>query len=106
MLLKEGPQLASMIAEKTELSEVRELFKRLSFHVTAWVRTHLPDGIEVVFCSMAPGGWAQAKGTIQNPYHGKAMLECGEKMLLGAPLPAKSKSMRDQHRTSEMAQLP
>lgn len=34
----------------------------------------------VAKCQMAKAKWIQTKGGIKNPYNGKSMLECGQKI--------------------------
>jgi hypothetical protein len=43
-----------------------------------WATMSRPEGISVVYCSMAPGSWLQRGTTIANPYYGAGMLRCGE----------------------------
>ena len=44
----------------------------------------LKDGREVIFCPMAFNNdgahWIQKQGDIINPYHGKMMLHCGDRV--------------------------
>ena len=70
---------AKPLTQTKDLATTREAFKALSAAMAQWTsRTH-PEGVETVFCSMAPGKWVQKKGEVRNPYYGKSMLTCGEK---------------------------
>lgn len=60
------------------LKEQREAFKPLSRPLVMWATMSKPDGINVVFCSMAKGSWLQTDKVIANPYYGSQMLRCGE----------------------------
>ena len=60
------------------IKEQREVFKSLSRPLAMWATMSKPDGINVVFCSMAKGSWLQRHKTIANPYYGASMLRCGE----------------------------
>lgn len=71
---------ASKVAAAKDIAAARAAFKELSKPVVSWAQKAKPAGFEVVDCSMAGAKWVQKKGTIQNPYYGKEMLECGEKV--------------------------
>lgn len=79
-------QLASKASG--DIGEVRKAFGELSRPVVALVSAHpeLQEGRHVFECPMAEGykKWVQTKDTIDNPYMGKSMLECGAKTDWGA----------------------
>ncbi|HXH73441.1 MAG TPA: hypothetical protein VNJ08_00645 [Bacteriovoracaceae bacterium] len=63
-----------------DIEELRSSFKQLSltFMVngnTAELKNHM-----TAECPMAKAKWIQKVGTIKNPYYGKSMLECGQKI--------------------------
>jgi len=64
-------------AQATDLRAAREAFGGLSDALVAFVGDALPDGIAVAYCPMARKSWLQHGQTIQNPYYGKAMADCG-----------------------------
>ena len=64
-------------AEVEDLAAAREAFGPLSDAIIAYVGSALPDGVTVAYCPMARKSWLQRGRTIQNPYYGKAMAECG-----------------------------
>lgn len=69
---------ARAVEQAGDLAATREAFKRLSKPMALWASVRAPEGIDVVYCSMAEGSWLQATGPIRNPYHGSEMLACGE----------------------------
>jgi hypothetical protein len=63
-----------------DIEELRVSFKKLS-------EIYLKEGnkkeiksLQKVHCPMYPGTWLQKPGKVANPYYGKGMLECGEKV--------------------------
>jgi len=70
---------ALALSKTTDIKSAREQFKQLSKSIAPWANASKLDGIDRVWCSMAPGGWLQSSGPIRNPYYGASMLECGEK---------------------------
>ena len=68
------------LAAADSLEEARERFLMLSRALAPWARNARPEGIDLVWCSMKPGGWMQRSGAIRNPYYGATMLACGEKV--------------------------
>jgi protein SCO1/2 len=64
-------------AEVEDLAAAREAFGPLSDAIIAYIGNALPDGVTVAYCPMARKSWLQRGRTIQNPYYGKAMAECG-----------------------------
>lgn len=69
---------AGELAEAKGIKARREAFKKLSRPLAMWVTMSEPEGLSVVFCSMAKGSWLQRDKPIANPYYGKEMLRCGE----------------------------
>jgi len=69
---------ATALAAAADLGDAREAFKGLSMPMGMWATMARPDGIDLVYCPMAKGGWLQKTGDIRNPYHGSEMLACGE----------------------------
>ncbi len=69
---------ALAVLKAPDLAACREAFKRLSQPMAMWATLSKPAGVNVVFCSMAPGSWLQQEKTIANPYYGASMLRCGE----------------------------
>ena len=62
------------------IDELRESFKGLSsLYIENGKKEKMKDLI-VVECPMAKANWIQKEGKVSNPYYGKSMLECGEKI--------------------------
>jgi len=64
-------------AQAADLRAARDAFGGLSAAIIALAGGAMPDGIEVAYCPMAKKSWLQRGVTIQNPYYGQAMAECG-----------------------------
>lgn len=68
------------------LEQSRLTFKKLSAGMIENLRsqTARQAGLMIVHCSMTFGGeggsWVQQVGPVRNPYEGKRMLECGDKV--------------------------
>jgi hypothetical protein len=71
---------ANKLAKARDLAAAREAFKPLSNSLIKYLSDHkVPHGVYYkVYCPMAGANWLQADKKIQNPYLGKAMLDCGE----------------------------
>lgn len=69
---------AVALSKASDIKKARETFKELSRPMAMWGTMSKPQGIDVVFCSMAKGSWLQKEGKVLNPYYGKSMLHCGE----------------------------
>ena len=41
------------------------------------LKLKMPEGVRVAFCPMAEKPWLQEGSTLNNPYYGKSMLDCG-----------------------------
>ncbi|MBX9767425.1 MAG: hypothetical protein K2X47_09155 [Bdellovibrionales bacterium] len=68
------------LAGAKNIQEAREIFKELSGSVVPLVNGSRTTEFEVVSCSMAKAKWVQRKGDIKNPYYGKSMLSCGDRI--------------------------
>ena len=63
-----------------DIDDLRNSFKTLSkVYMTHGNKTEMKSLIKAS-CPMASAQWIQKSGTIKNPYYGKSMLECGEKI--------------------------
>jgi protein SCO1/2 len=71
---------ASEFQQSRELTSARAAFGRLGDAIITYARTanvSIGSNINVAYCPMARKYWLQRGTKIQNPYYGKAMLECG-----------------------------
>jgi hypothetical protein len=76
---------AKKLADAKNIKEARTSFKTLSTPIASEIQKARMPGYDVVECTMGRGGlWVQKSGTIANPYYGKEMLECGEKISSGS----------------------
>lgn len=62
------------------IEELRESFKKLSAVYIENAKKSDMKGLMVTECPMAKAKWIQKEGKIANPYYGKSMLECGQKI--------------------------
>lgn len=62
------------------IEELRTSFKPLSEIYLAKVPAAELKGLIKANCPMASARWIQKEGALRNPYYGKSMLECGEKI--------------------------
>lgn len=69
---------ARNMAKAGDIGAMREALKELSKPMAMWATMSEPEGISVVYCSMAPGSWLQRGTKIHNPYYGAKMPHCGE----------------------------
>ncbi len=70
---------AEKLAAAEDIAAMRDALKDLSKPMALWATLRKPDGVSVMYCSMAPGSWLQKDDTrIANPYYGSKMLRCGE----------------------------
>ena len=70
---------ATEVASSKDLKSARRSFKKLSQSFVDYLRSH-PDQkgkYKIAYCPMAKSSWIQEGEKIQNPYFGKAMLNCG-----------------------------
>lgn len=71
---------AALISQAKSLADARKAFKQLSGPIVDWAEKNKPEDVQVSYCAMAGAKWVQKKGEIQNPYYGKEMQSCGEKV--------------------------
>jgi hypothetical protein len=62
------------------IDELRESFKKLSAIYIARGDKKARAGLMEATCPMASANWIQKEGGLRNPYYGKSMLDCGEKV--------------------------
>lgn len=62
------------------IEDLRNSFKKLSDVYMAHGKKKELEGLQKASCPMAEAKWVQKKGDLRNPYYGKSMLECGEKI--------------------------
>lgn len=63
-----------------DIAELRESFKNLSkLYFAHGNKTEMKNLMKAT-CPMAEAQWIQKPGALRNPYYGKSMLECGEKI--------------------------
>jgi hypothetical protein len=63
-----------------DISDLRNSFKLLS---KVFIENGNKEELKKLMtaeCSMAKAKWVQVEGAIKNPYYGKSMLSCGQKM--------------------------
>ncbi|MBT3756913.1 MAG: DUF3347 domain-containing protein [Candidatus Cloacimonetes bacterium] len=75
---------AKDLSKAKNIKSMREAFNDLSKPMAMWATIVKPSGINVAYCSMAPGSWLQTGQEILNPYYGASMLNCGEIVSEGA----------------------
>lgn len=63
-----------------DIEEVRSSFKKLSEVYLENGNKKELQGLDKATCPMAKAKWVQKSGDLKNPYYGKSMLECGEKI--------------------------
>jgi len=74
---------AEALSKAVDIKTMRSVFKELSKPMAMWATMVKPSGINVAYCSMAPGSWLQTGDEIRNPYYGFSMLKCGEIVSVG-----------------------
>lgn len=62
------------------IEEIRESFKVLSEIYIKNGNLKEMKALMKATCPMARANWVQKNGALRNPYYGKSMLECGEKI--------------------------
>ncbi len=62
------------------IDDLRNSFKALSTVYLAHGNKNEMKGLMKASCPMANAKWIQKTGSLRNPYYGKSMLECGEKI--------------------------
>jgi len=78
---------AGELQHSTQLTVARASFSRLSDAVIAYVKgsgVSLGEDVKVGYCPMLRKHWLQKGDTVQNPFYGKSMSECG-RILTGLP---------------------
>ena len=75
---------AKDLSKAKKIKSMRKAFNALSKPMAMWATMVKPNGINVAYCSMAPGSWLQTGKEIRNPYYGASMLKCGEIVSEGA----------------------
>lgn len=68
------------LSNAKNIEDARKKFKSLSSILIKKYKNDLYNNLVIVYCPMAGAKWIQKKGKIRNPYMGKEMLECGEKI--------------------------
>ncbi len=63
-----------------DLAALRAQFKEFSKAMDGYLRATGTPGWSLYYCPMADGYWLQAAEPVANPYYGKAMLRCGDKV--------------------------
>jgi hypothetical protein len=63
-----------------DLAALRAQFKDFSKAMDGYLRATGTPGWSLYYCPMADGYWLQAAEPVANPYYGKAMLRCGDKV--------------------------
>ncbi|MBC76152.1 MAG: hypothetical protein CME64_09065 [Halobacteriovoraceae bacterium] len=66
--------------EFESIKDLRNSFKNLSQLFIGNGKNKELEQLQIMSCSMAKAKWVQKKGDIANPYYGKKMLSCGEKV--------------------------
>ena len=69
---------AERMMKAKDIAAMREALKDLSKPMAMWATMSRPEGVNVVYCSMAPGSWLQRGTAVANPYYGAKMPRCGE----------------------------
>lgn len=69
-----------------DIDTARASFEKVSMGLITYLKQHPAEreGLEVVHCTMAFNNkgayWVQKAGDVINPYHGKMMLHCGDRV--------------------------
>jgi hypothetical protein len=73
---------ARAVVAAADLEAEREAFRDLSLAMAKLVESGQLDGAGLFFCPMADAYWLQKTGDdeLRNPYYGKSMPTCGEKV--------------------------
>ncbi|NQV18712.1 MAG: DUF3347 domain-containing protein [Armatimonadetes bacterium] len=79
------------LSKAENITEMRSAFNDLSKPMAMWASMIKPAGLNVAYCSMAPGSWLQTGTDIRNPYFGASMLKCGEIVSFGNEITEKEK---------------
>ncbi|MBK8261427.1 MAG: DUF3347 domain-containing protein [Nannocystis sp.] len=87
--LQEAAGISAVIAgagrlPATDIETARVAFEKMSMGLITYLKANPAEraDLEVIHCTMAFNNkgayWVQRKGDVNNPYHGKMMLRCGE----------------------------
>lgn len=87
--IQEKPGVAEVLAgagriASQDIETARVAFEKMSMGLIAYLKANpdARDGYQVIHCTMAFNNkgayWVQRSGEINNPYHGKMMLRCGD----------------------------
>lgn len=87
-LLASGPQKSNkdlksaftQVNKASTLESARDAFKKVSKLIIELEQNNLANEYIIAYCPMAGAKWIQKKGDLRNPYFGKEMLTCGEKI--------------------------
>lgn len=82
-LQKSNKDLKSAFAQVNKastLESARDAFKKVSKLVIELEQSNLANEYIIAYCPMAGAKWIQKNGDLRNPYFGKEMLTCGEKI--------------------------
>ncbi len=71
---------AAELSQSKDLKTGREAFKKMSRSVAMWFSMTPQKDHALLYCSMAKASWVQKSGMTKNPYYGKSMISCGEKV--------------------------
>lgn len=63
-----------------DVAALRGQFKEFSKAMDAFLRASGTPGWALYYCPMADGYWLQAAEPVANPYYGKKMLRCGDRV--------------------------
>jgi len=63
-----------------DVAALRAQFKEFSKAMDAFLRASGTPGWALYYCPMADGYWLQAAEPVANPYYGKKMLRCGDRV--------------------------
>jgi hypothetical protein len=69
-----------------DIDTARASFEKVSMGLITYLKQHPAEreGLEVIHCTMAFNNkgafWVQKAGDVINPYHGKMMLHCGDRV--------------------------
>ncbi len=87
--LQEKPGIADVMVgagriASQDIETARVGFEKMSMGLIAYLKANPSerDGLQLIHCTMAFNNkgayWVQSTGDINNPYHGKMMLRCGD----------------------------
>ncbi|MCA9658707.1 MAG: DUF3347 domain-containing protein [Myxococcales bacterium] len=87
--IQDKPGVAEVLAgagriASQDIETARVAFEKMSMGLIAYLKANpdARDGYQVIHCTMAFNNkgayWVQRGGEINNPYHGKMMLRCGD----------------------------